>query len=105
VLAVPGSIFAPECRGANRLIRQGAVPVTDVSELAEMLGGSMTTVETASEPDTDDIVLRSLLADPMRPDDLARALCLDIVTIARRIGGLQASGRITKYPDGRYGPC
>ncbi len=37
VLAVPGSIFAPECQGSNRLIRQGAPPITDVSELASEL--------------------------------------------------------------------
>ena len=38
VLVVPGSIFAPECRGSNRLLRQGATPVTDVSDLASELG-------------------------------------------------------------------
>nr|MDA3937677.1 DNA-protecting protein DprA [Actinomycetota bacterium] len=28
VLVVPGSILAPECRGSNRLLVQGAIPVT-----------------------------------------------------------------------------
>ena len=37
VFVVPGSIFAPECRGANRLLHQGATPVSDVSELADAL--------------------------------------------------------------------
>ncbi len=37
VFVVPGSIFAPECRGANRLLHQGATPVSDVTELAEAL--------------------------------------------------------------------
>lgn len=37
VLAVPGSIYAPECAGANRLIRQGATPITDADELRSAL--------------------------------------------------------------------
>lgn len=102
VLAVPGSILSPESRGSNRLIRQGAVPVTDVSELAAALGmeghrDGPCTVESRSA------VVRALAADPLRPDDLARALGLDIVSAARTIGLLEASGAIVRYPDGRYG--
>lgn len=108
VFAVPGSIFASECRGANRLIRQGAVPITDVSELADALGGVATPHPLAGDLAPEfarDTILQALLADPMRPDDLARALQLDVVTVARRIGVLQAAGLVAKYRDGRYGPC
>lgn len=102
VLAVPGSILSLESRGSNRLIRQGAVPVTDASELAAALGiegraSTACTVESLS------VVVRALAADPLRPDDLARALGLDIVSAARTLGSLEASGAIVRYPDGRYG--
>lgn len=36
--AVPGSIFSPQSYGTNQLIRQGAVPITNASDLLEMLG-------------------------------------------------------------------
>lgn len=114
VLVIPGSIFAPECRGPNRLLRQGATPISDVSELAgvlaELLGppprdplslNSMSTAASSSE----DSVLRALRANPMRPDDAARELGLDIMTVMRRIGVHETGGRLAKYPDGRYGPC
>jgi DNA processing protein len=103
VLAVPGSIFAPECRGCNRLIRQGATPVTDVSDLAASLGiGSQLSLEI---PDAErDPVLRALLADPMRPDDVAREFALDIIEAVARIGDLEGRSLVTRYPDGRYGP-
>jgi DNA-binding MarR family transcriptional regulator len=39
----------------------------------------------------------------MRPDDLARALGVDIVSMARTLGSLEARGLIARYPDGRYG--
>jgi DNA processing protein len=101
VLAVPGSIFSAESRGSNRLIRQGATAITDVSELAASLGIEAATVTPASSQHSE--VVRALSADPMRPDDLARALGLDIVCAARTLGLLEANGVIARYPDGRYG--
>jgi DNA processing protein len=112
VLVVPGSIFAPECRGPNRLLRQGATPVTEVSELADALMLALGPApqdqdlsETLYGLATDDRVLSSLRTNPGRPDDVARTLGLDIVSAARRIGALEGLGLIRKYPDGRYGPC
>jgi DNA processing protein len=101
VVAVPGSIFSPESRGANRLIRQGAAMATDPAELAALLGleGSLpATTAVCTDP-----AVRALTADPMRPDDLARALGVDIVSMARTLGSLEARGLIARYPDGRYG--
>ena len=40
-----------------------------------------------------------------RPDDLARGLGLDIVTVSRRLGQLETEGVVVRYRDGRYGPC
>lgn len=112
VLVVPGSIFAPECRGPNRLLRQGATPITEVAELADALvcalgapPNALDTSENLYGLKTDDDVLASLRSNPGRPDDVARGLALDIITAARRIGALEGLGLIRKYPDGRYGPC
>lgn len=101
VLAVPGSIFSSESRGANRLIRQGATSVTDVGELAQALGAEGRSVP--AEGDAMDESVRVLTADPMRPDDFARAVGIDIVSAARTLGALEARGLIARYPDGRYG--
>jgi len=112
VLVVPGSIFAPECRGPNRLLRQGATPITEVAELADALMLALGPPRTPSDASetlyglaTDDQVLSSLRTNPGRPDDIARALGLDVVSAARRIGALEGLGLVRKYPDGRYGPC
>lgn len=101
VLAVPGSIFSPESRGSNRLIRQGAAMVNDVADLAISLG--RTTVIQPATPEDASEALRALRADPMRPDDFARALGIDIVAAASTLGALEARGVITRYADGRYG--
>lgn len=112
VLAVPGSILHPLSRGPNRLIRQGARPVTDVTDLAlelgDLLGPAKQTWLRATSPEDSrtgtDPVLAALLANPMRPDDLTVALGMDVVTVSRRLGRLEAAGQVTRYPDGKYGP-
>lgn len=110
VFVVPGSIFAPECRGSNRLIHQGAAPVSDVSELAEALTAVLPRPHPDIEADwslaattSDDEVLAALRTDHWRPDDLARALEMDVITLARRIGALEVAGHIVRFRDGRYG--
>lgn len=109
VMVIPGSILAPECAGANRLFRQGATPITDVSELREVLLNALGPARPFASTDPlvhgSDVILAALRTNPSRPDDLARSLSLDIVQVARRVGSLEASGVIVKYHDGRYGPC
>jgi len=109
VLVVPGSVFAPECRGPNRLLRQSATPITDVSELAgelrDCLGepprrAAASSADAADNHDASDRLLAALRTNPARPDDIARDLGLDIVTVARRIGALESTGAVTRFPDG-----
>jgi DNA processing protein len=38
VLAVPGPIFSPNSKGTNKLLRQGATPITSGEDLLEALG-------------------------------------------------------------------
>ena len=110
VLAVPGSIFSPECAGANRLIRQGATPITDASELRDAIECALGPPRIDPDPwspacaTRDDPVASAVRTMAMRPDDLARALGMDIVTLSRRLGVLEADGCIVRYRDGRYGP-
>ena len=94
VMVVPGSIFAPECAGSNRLLSQGATPVSDVSELRATLEGALgppaRDALVARSALGDDCVLSSLRTNPARPDDVARDLGLDIIEVARqdrRAGG------------------
>ncbi len=108
VLVVPGSILSPECRGSNRLLVQGATPITDVSELAAVLGllGAPEDAEHTVSHDLSrrDAIMTALVANPMRPDDLAREFALDIVTVARRLGELERDGKVIRLRDGRYSP-
>lgn len=111
VMAVPGSILAPESRGSNRLIAQGATAVVDVETLSAAVGmllgphGAVPTrgEETGLPDEACDPLFSAVRADPMRPDDLARALGMDIVAVARGLAALEISGLVTRMSDGRYG--
>ena len=122
VLVVPGSVRAPECRGTNRLLRQGATPVTDVSELLEeLLSRGLRPAAVPRAPDggpagapgreatgdlvdsAGDEVLRAIVGDPMRPDDLAWQLGLDVREVVVRLSQLEGAGLAARYPGGRYG--
>lgn len=108
VLSVPGSIFAPECVGANRLIRQGAAAITEPDDLRvalePVLGAAMVAVPVSVTADSDgDALLAAVTTNPQRPDDLARALGMDIVAVSRVLGIHEASGKVVRYRDGRYG--
>lgn len=109
VLAVPGSILSPYSAGSNRLIRQGATPVTDVSDLRDELAalmalGANVTVRPGSPVPDADPVLAAVRADPARPDDLARRLGTDVVAVARAIGRLEGLGLVARHYDGTYHP-
>lgn len=108
VLAVPGSIFSAESRGPNRLISQGATPVSEVSELARALEAALGPPRRCVIPGSlvdgrDDAVLRAVRACASRPDDLAVQLGLDVVDVARRLSAYEIDGLVVRYRDGRYG--
>lgn len=115
VLAVPGSILYPGSAGSNRLIRQGADPITCVEDLydalvqAGLVGSPVGPGESASvtpfvDP-SDDPLLEALRAHPMSPDAAADALGLAPATIMIALARLEATGQVTRFADGRYGPC
>jgi DNA processing protein len=110
VMAVPGSVFAHSSRGANRLIRQGATPITDICDFSQelqsyfaCLEGQLFETESCATVAVDPI-LEAARANPARPDDLARDLELSITQVARALSRHERSGALVKYRDGRYGP-
>lgn len=108
VLAVPGSILSQHARGPNRLIRQGATPITEVPDLADELAALLGPPKTCARSllgipsATTDPVLAAIRACPMRVDDLSRALGIDTATVCQGVGVLEAAGRIERHYDGTY---
>ena len=79
VLAVPGPIFSPNSKGTNKLLRQGATPVTSAEEVLEALGFEMEKDEKKQaklflDLSPEEKMVFDLLRDPFPRDDLIRAM-------------------------------
>lgn len=114
VLAVPGPVDAPTSEGTNALLRDGAAPALDASDVLPLLD-LPSPAETRSpraggpgrsKPDADllpelQVVVRALRQEPATPDTLARRLCLAIDVVSAALLTLELAGRIARDRDGR----
>jgi DNA processing protein len=79
LLVVPGSIFSPNSKGTNSLLRLGATPITGVEDLLDALGFEKEKDEDRQAKLFDDSSdeekkVLELLREPMPRDDLIRAM-------------------------------
>jgi DNA processing protein len=108
VLAVPGSVRSAQSRGTNRLIRDGAIPLLEIDDLAAALPELCLTTPRrgAGAPAAlpDDPTLRALLdlvgSDPVHPDQLAEATGARAAQIAVRLCALELGGWVRSLPGG-----
>jgi len=86
LLVVPGSIFSSNSKGTNKLIRQGATPITCAEDVLEALGFELEGLFSARggsayggedlSPEEKKII--ELLREPMARDDLIREMKIKI---------------------------
>lgn len=82
VLAVPGQIFSDNSKGTNRLIHQGATPITTSEELLIALGFDVQKEEVSEKEKyadcgKDEMVMINLLHEPMERNELIRESGMD----------------------------
>jgi DNA processing protein len=100
VFAIPGSIYSPTYRGANKLIQEGeAKLVTNTTDILEELNLTMATQqlalrEIAPADPTEAALLRVLSAQPAHIDDVQRASGLPIATVSGALAMLELKGMV-----------
>jgi len=112
VLAVPGSIRAPQSQGTNLLIRDGVRPLLDVRDVFEATpelgravalpaatGGAAATMAGLAPPLEE--ILGRMGTAPVHPDDLGAALGLPASILAARLGALELAGAVMSLPGGQ----
>ena len=123
VLAVPGNIMSPLSAGTNLLIREGATPVTDYTDVLFSLGLSIKTdtseldnqfAHGSTVPDTvhDDainslapeekLLYDSLTFEPVSFDSIAMSTNLPSMNLHYLLTSLELKGLIRKLPGARY---
>jgi DNA processing protein len=99
VLAIPGSIFSPNSKGTNRLIRQGATPVTCPEDILEALGFEQKKNEEYQTQLLGDLSpeekkVLTLLREPILRDDLIRAIKMPIAAANSLLSVMEIKGLI-----------
>jgi DNA processing protein len=118
VLAIPGSILAPQSAGCHALIRQGAALVDSPELVAEELGGLQGALRAPAPPpsepppdgETDlgaldapaDPVLAALGHDPQTLDTLIDRCGWPAPALTAHLLTLELDGRIARLPGGLY---
>jgi DNA processing protein len=118
VMAVPGSPLDPRCRGANRLIRDGARLVEDFAQVLESLDGlgdshlkfhqnlkltnQQSDINTLTETDKlRDEVLSLLGPSPVTVDELVRQCHCSPPVLGLVLLELDLAGRLERHPGNR----
>jgi DNA processing protein len=105
VLAVPGPVDAPTSVGPNRLLRDGATPALDASDVLAALAASTHPRAPAAPAVPLAPALEALLAvlrlEPASRDALSRHLGLAPEALAAPLLELELAGRIVEDRDGR----
>jgi DNA processing protein len=118
VMAVPGSPLDPRCRGANRLIREGAALIEDSDQVLEILTGLRhqsveldqplseidQPIDFTAEADVDQIrrnILDRLGPSPIAVDELLRQCQSSPPVIGQVLLELDLAGRLERHPGNR----
>lgn len=108
VFATPGSIFSPNSRGTNMLIRDGeARLVMRVEDILEELNLSMAEQQMAMtallpSDETEALLLRQLSSEPIHIDEVRRGCGLPIATVSSALAMLELKGMVKQVGSMNY---
>ena len=115
VMAVPGPINVPSCRGSNGLIKQGAVLVDSLDDL--LVGLGITATPSSAQPSLLDtrpavplcrltpreaLVYELLAQGPRHLDEITTALELTAGEVSAMVLGLELKGLLMQLPGSYY---
>jgi len=102
VFAIPGNIYSRTSSGTNRLIKEGAIPVTSAAEILESLGVQHTMQERQAKQvvltDTEKIIWDKLSSEPIYLDILSEDLNQPTGFILNILLGLEIKGVVKQLP-------
>ena len=104
VLAIPGSIHAPQSKGCHSLIRQGAKLVESARDVLEDLQVQLplVLVEEAQQTPHRCAVIKALGYDPVSLDELQARTGLDTPALQARLWELEMEGALNRLPGGLF---
>lgn len=102
VYAIPGNIYSKASSGTNRLIKEGAIPVTSATEVLEFLGVECVKTKRAAKEivltEEEKIIWEALSFEPTYLDILSEKLNLPTGAILNILLGLEIKGLVKQLP-------
>jgi DNA processing protein len=102
VFAIPGNIFSKTSFGTNRLIKDGAIPVTSPDEVLEYLGMKYTKKERETKEvlldETEKAIWEALSYEPLYLDALAEKISQPTSVILKVLLVLEIKGYVKQLP-------
>ncbi|MEJ5228935.1 MAG: DNA-processing protein DprA, partial [Pseudothermotoga sp.] len=96
VFAVPGDIDRIMSEGCNWLLKMGAIPLTDSSQILEYYGVNLR----KSQPE--DEFLKVFTDGPLLAEEIAERLKVDLSEVLSKLTEYELSGSVVKLPTGHY---
>ncbi|MDO9545240.1 MAG: DNA-processing protein DprA [Pelolinea sp.] len=107
VFAVPGSIYAPRSKGTNRLIRDGAIPLMDFSELLLALNMDQSSEfryvqKMLPKNDLEMLLLNTIRDEPLHIDDIKSITGLSTDKVSASLVMMELKGFVRKVGNMTY---
>jgi DNA processing protein len=107
VFAVPGNIFAPQSKGTNKLIQQGALPLLSASDIMQALNltriGQQKAARKALPADEVEAKLLTTLGEePMHVDELRNQTGLPVEKVSATLVMMELKGMVRQVGSMQY---
>ena len=107
VFALPGSIYAPQSKGTNRLIREGAQIYLDIPDLLEVLNLGQVSQQRAARAvlpaDATEAKLYAILGrEPVHVDEIGARADLPIAQVAAALALMELKGMVRQVGGMNY---
>lgn len=107
VFAVPGPIYAPHCKGTNRLIRDGAIPLTDFNEFLEALDLSQVeeyryAKKILKKDEIEELLTEVIKSEPLHIDEIKNSTGLSMEKVSAALVMMELKGMVRKVGNLTY---
>ncbi|MBI2054787.1 MAG: DNA-protecting protein DprA [Candidatus Sungbacteria bacterium] len=103
VFAVPGSIFSPTSALPNRLIKEGATPITSADDVMDFYGKTKSSIPPANGSFNGlEAIIIEALSEPRTIDDLKQMTKAETGPLQASLSLLELNGTIAEIAHGQY---
>ena len=107
VFAIPGNIFAPQSKGTNKLIQQGALPLLSANDIMQRLnltrvGQHKAARKVLPADNVESMLLDALGAEPLHIDEIRNQTDLPVEKVSSTLVMMELKGMVRQVGNMQY---